>query len=61
MGAAQLSEAEADVLARYLVTVLQGLSIQARDGATIEELRPTIELALLTVAQQQARALAVAT
>lgn len=51
-----LPEANAHALARYLVTVLQGLSMQARDGATIEELGPTIELALSTVALEEARA-----
>lgn len=50
-----LPAVEAQELARYLVTVLQGLSMQARDGATMEELRPTVELALSTVAQQEAR------
>jgi hypothetical protein len=50
-----LPEPDAHDLARYLVTVLQGLSVQARDGATMEELRPTIELALSTVSQQDAR------
>jgi AcrR family transcriptional regulator len=47
-----LPEGDAHDLARYLVTVLQGLSMQARDGATMEQLRPTIELALSTVAQR---------
>ncbi|CAM3674869.1 TetR/AcrR family transcriptional regulator [Paracoccus yeei] len=51
-----LPAADTQELARYLATVLQGLSIQARDGATMEELRPTVELALSTVAQQEARA-----
>lgn len=53
-----IPEAMAQDLSRYLVTVLQGLSMQARDGATFEELCPTIELALSTVAEQEARALA---
>lgn len=47
-----LPETDANNLARYLVTVLQGLSMQARDGATMEDLRPTIELALSTVTQR---------
>lgn len=51
-----LPEPIAHDLARYLVTVLQGLSMQARDGATMEDLRPTVELALSTVAQQEAQA-----
>jgi AcrR family transcriptional regulator len=34
-----LDEDQANSLARYLVTVLQGLSVQARDGATREELQ----------------------
>lgn len=41
-----LPEADARSLARYLVTVLQGLSVQARDGATMDDLRPVIELAM---------------
>ncbi|MFC6390460.1 TetR/AcrR family transcriptional regulator [Methylorubrum zatmanii] len=48
-----LSPADAQELARYLVTILQGLSMQARDGATMEELRPIVELALSTVAQKE--------
>lgn len=32
-------EADPAVLARYVVAVLEGLSIQARDGATVDELR----------------------
>lgn len=47
-----LPASDAQHLARYLVTVLQGLSIQARDGATMEELRPTIDLALSAVEQK---------
>jgi TetR/AcrR family transcriptional regulator, copper-responsive repressor len=41
-----LPEPDAHSLGRYLVTVLQGLSVQARDGATMDDLRPTIELVL---------------
>lgn len=37
-----LSEAEAASMARYLSAVLQGLSVQAKDGATLEELRMII-------------------
>ncbi len=48
-----LPAADAHELARYLVTILQGLSMQARDGATIEELRPVVELALSTVARKE--------
>ena len=33
------SEAEPDALARYVATVLEGLSIQARDGASIDQLK----------------------
>lgn len=33
------AEAEPAVLARYVATVIEGLSIQARDGATVGELR----------------------
>lgn len=33
-----LDEDRADALARYLATMLQGLSVQAKDGATREEL-----------------------
>lgn len=32
-------EEEPAVLARYVATVIEGLSIQARDGATVDELR----------------------
>jgi AcrR family transcriptional regulator len=48
-----LDEREARDVGRYLVTVLQGLSMQARDGATMEELRPTIELALSSLDQRR--------
>ncbi|UYV16689.1 TetR/AcrR family transcriptional regulator [Porphyrobacter sp. ULC335] len=41
-----MPEPDAHRLARYLVTVLQGLSVQARDGATMDDLRPVIELTL---------------
>lgn len=41
-----LPEPDAHSLARYLLTVLQGLSVQARDGATMDDLRPVIELVL---------------
>jgi AcrR family transcriptional regulator len=50
-----LPETDALDLARYLVTILQGLSMQARDGATIDELRPTIALALSAVSQATTR------
>jgi AcrR family transcriptional regulator len=53
-----LPGAYAHDLARYLVTVLQGLSMQAGDGASLEELRPTIELVLSTVVEQELRTLA---
>ncbi|HEY0747416.1 MAG TPA: TetR/AcrR family transcriptional regulator [Steroidobacteraceae bacterium] len=35
-----------NVLARYYVTVLQGLSVQARDGASAKELKYVVECAL---------------
>lgn len=38
-----LDEAEAASLARYLLAVLQGLSIQARDGATAAELGTLVD------------------
>ncbi|MNT62892.1 hypothetical protein D3C72_2006550 [compost metagenome] len=38
-----IDRAHADPLARYLVTVLQGLSVQARDGATHDELKPVVD------------------
>lgn len=39
-------DADPDVLARYFATVLQGLSVQARDGATVEELQGVARAAL---------------
>jgi hypothetical protein len=45
-----LPEPDSHSLARYLVMVLQGLSVQARDGATMDDLRPVIEMALSTTA-----------
>lgn len=36
-------KARAETLARYLVTVLQGLSVQARDGATRDELHQVVD------------------
>jgi AcrR family transcriptional regulator len=41
-----IDRARADTLARYLVTVLQGLSVQARDGATRDELRQVVDQVL---------------
>lgn len=32
-------DADTEVLARYLATIVEGLSIQARDGATVRQLR----------------------
>ncbi|MGR9251203.1 TetR/AcrR family transcriptional regulator [Rhizobium leguminosarum] len=37
-----LSQDRAESLAQYLVTVLQGLSVQARDGASPEQLRDVV-------------------
>jgi AcrR family transcriptional regulator len=36
----------ADGLAKYLVSVMHGMSVQARDGASVEELRAVVETAL---------------
>jgi len=41
-----IDRARADPLARYLVTVLQGLSVQARDGATHDELKQVVDQVL---------------
>jgi AcrR family transcriptional regulator len=41
-----IDRARADTLARYLVTVLQGLSVQARDGATQDELKQVVDQVL---------------
>lgn len=38
-----IDTARAETLARYLVTVLQGLSVQARDGATRDELERVVD------------------
>lgn len=38
---------DADRLASFMMTVLYGLSIQARDGATLDELESTIDLAMV--------------
>ena len=38
---------DADRLASFMMTVLYGLSIQARDGATLDELESTIDLAMI--------------
>ena len=39
--------AHAETLARYLGTVLQGMAIQANNGATSEQLRQVAEMTLL--------------
>ncbi|MFI6152764.1 TetR/AcrR family transcriptional regulator [Kitasatospora sp. NPDC051170] len=39
-------DADPSALARYFATVIQGMSQQARDGATVDELARTAELAL---------------
>ncbi|WP_141578555.1 TetR/AcrR family transcriptional regulator [Actinomadura sp. WMMA1423] len=41
-----VSPADLDAIARYYTTVVQGLSIQARDGATREELEAVITCAM---------------
>ncbi|AQZ63601.1 Transcriptional regulator, TetR family [[Actinomadura] parvosata subsp. kistnae] len=41
-----VSSAELDAIARYYTTVVQGLSVQARDGATREELEAVITCAM---------------
>ncbi len=38
-----MDAARAETLARYLVTLLQGLSVQARDGATRDELEQVVD------------------
>ena len=38
---------DADRLASFMMTVLYGLSIQARDGATLDEMESTIDLAMV--------------
>jgi AcrR family transcriptional regulator len=40
------SDASADSMTEYLLTVLHGMSIQARDGSTETELRGTVALAI---------------
>ena len=42
-------EPSADDLARYLMTVITGMSVQARSGATREQLRRTVDLALIAM------------
>ncbi|WP_431306094.1 TetR family transcriptional regulator C-terminal domain-containing protein [Mycobacterium hubeiense] len=39
---------DADALAAFMMTVLYGLSIQARDGATLQQLESTVDLAMRT-------------
>ena len=46
-----LTDTDARAVARYLVTLLQGFSIQASDGAGQADLQPTIELAVSTIGQ----------
>lgn len=41
------SSVDAETLARYLGTVLQGMAIQANNGATSEQLRQVAEMTLL--------------
>lgn len=42
-------EPSAEDLARYLMTVATGMSVQARSGATREQLRRTVDLALIAM------------
>ena len=42
-------EPSARDLARYLMTVVTGMSVQARSGATSEELRRTVDIALIAM------------
>ena len=37
----------AERLASFMMTVLYGLSIQARDGATLDELESTVDVAMV--------------
>ena len=39
----------ADVLSRFLVSLMQGISVQARDGATREELLAVVNLGLVNI------------
>ncbi len=41
------AETDTEVLARYLGTVLQGMAIQANNGATSEQLRQVAQMTLL--------------
>jgi AcrR family transcriptional regulator len=45
-GDISMSEADVNAAARYYATVVQGLSVQARDGATREELEAVITCAM---------------
>lgn len=42
------SDVNLQVLADYYATLLQGMSIQARDGATVEQLQQVVDLAMQT-------------
>ena len=44
------AEADSTDLARYVVTILQGMAVQAAGGASREELRKVVEMALLRLA-----------
>jgi len=46
-----LASADCTAWARYLANVIHGLSVQARDGATLEELRGVTEIALAACSQ----------
>ncbi len=41
-----LSPARADALARLLAVIVQGLSVQARDGASAADLQAIVETAM---------------
>lgn len=43
---------EAQPLARYVATILQGFSIQARDGASAADLRTVVDIACAAVARR---------
>lgn len=42
------ADADLQVLADYYATILQGMSIQARDGVTVEQLQHVVDLAMQT-------------
>ncbi|TAY21023.1 hypothetical protein ELH92_06800 [Rhizobium ruizarguesonis] len=48
------SEANPRALARFLRAIIQGMSVQARDGASLEELLDIAVLAIAEVARHRA-------